>query len=163
MKRRVIGIVVFVLVIAGCAGKPPEPKQVPLEIAGTDQLNPRENGEPQNVDVLIFQLAATDAFSTAGLLSLYPQPSKPQAVLGGDLLGLARYQVSPGQMINVDLEVEADARYVGVVVAFEQFHRANWRDVVQLRDETITDKVLFRNKKLKVTIASLSVSVTRGK
>jgi type VI secretion system protein VasD len=159
-----LGLLTLLLTLAGCAGsaKPPEPKSVPLTITAADDLNPRSNGTYQNVDVMVFQLAKTDTFTTADLLSFYPQADKPKQVLGADLLDTARYQLKPGQTIQLDLEVDQQARFIGVVVGFAQIDKAKWRDLVQLRDESITDKILFRDKKLTISIESLSVAVSLG-
>jgi type VI secretion system protein VasD len=159
-----LGLLAALLLIVGCAGKdkPPEPKSVPLTITASEDLNPRSSGSYQNVDVMVFQLAKTDAFTTADLLSFYPQADKPRQVLGADLLDTARFQMKPGQTLELDLEVDLNARFVGVVVGFAQFDKAKWRDLVQLRDESITDKILFRDKKLTIAIESLSVSVSLG-
>ncbi len=145
--------------VAGCAGGPPEPKPLPLQFVAAPDLNARKSGEGQNVDVMVVQLVDLDTFSKIDLLDLYPTKAAAEAALGSSLLSISRYQFTPDEKRTLELQVDPKARFLGVVVAYEQYQIATWRASLQLQDDTLKDKMLFRNKQVKVALGSLTVAM----
>lgn len=151
------------VLLAACAGAPVEPEPVPLDVAASTTINPHTDGQAQSVDLLILQLASADRFRALDLPALYPQLDKPRQALGADLLASELLRLTPGQALEVELEIDPRTRYVGVVAAFEQYQRAAWRGLAELGDETTLDQVLFRDQRLKIVVDELSVEVTVGR
>ncbi len=149
------------LLLAGCAGspKPPKPEPLSVSITGSDALNPRSDGTPQRVDLMIFQLAAAANFNDATLFDLYPQPAKARDHLGVELIGVDKLQIAPGTEQKIVLEIADDARYIGALAAFEDIDTARWRDLAEIRDETLKDKLLFRNRKMQVSLHENSLTL----
>lgn len=146
-----------------CAGGPPEPQPLPVLVTTSSDLNPTRSGRVQNVDVMVFQLLDLDAFNNVDLLDLYPTKEAAQAALGASIVSMARYQFTPSEDRTLELDVDPKTRYLGVIAAFEQYHKAQWRASVQLQDESLKDKVMFRDKRVRVALDSLSVSMQLGK
>ena len=163
MKRFVVACCLMVLVIwlKGCGTTPtsPEPKAVPLFVSTGEDLNPHIDNQAQSVDLLIFYLTSPHKFTDADLTSLYPL-DKAALTLGADLVDSQLIRVAPGAQQLQVLQVDPRTRHLGVVAAFEQYHRADWRDIVQLRDDSALDKVLFRNKNLNVTLTGLEITAS---
>jgi type VI secretion system protein VasD len=147
------------LMLVACASQegPPEPKAVPMVLTTDRQLNPHADGSSQSVDVLILYLSSPRKFEAVQLSALYPGVNKPVESLGADLVDSQLVRVVPGDEQIMELQVDPQVRYIGIVVAFEQFQVAKWRGLVTLRDESALDKVLFRDKKVLVTINNLEV------
>lgn len=163
MKRFVVGccLIVVVFLFEGCASTPtpPEPKAVPLIVNSGTDLNPHVDSQSQSVDLLIYYLVSPHKFADADLTSLYPL-DKALQTLGADLVDSQLIRVAPGGQQLQELQVDPRARHLGVVAAFEQYHRADWRAIVQLRDDSALDKVLFRNKSLNVTLTGLEITAS---
>ncbi len=147
--------------VLGCAaGAPaPEPSDVGARISASATINPGASGSAQSVDVVILQLKSADAFRSVGLLALYPETDKLRAALGEELVSSNRRQIRPEEQLEWTLALDPQARFVGVFAAFEQYDRANWRADVQVRDESLADKLLFRNKRLNISVDDVNIAV----
>lgn len=152
-------LTLLLVLMGGCAGGPPEVKPLLLQVVAAPDLNARSSGGSQNVDVMVLQLADLDAFGQVDLLDLYPTKEIAEAALGGSLISMNRYQFAPSEERTLDLQIDPNARHLGVVVAFEQYHLATWRASVQLREEVDKDKTLFRKKRVYIALDALAVSM----
>lgn len=147
--------------LAGCASMAaPDPKDLPVVFTAAADLNPRPGGSPQSVDLLIVQLTSADKFRSTDLLAMYPQADKLRTALAETLVSSNRLQLGAGATNTLNLVLEPTTRFVAVIAAYEQYHRAVWRSDVQVRDESQKDPLLYRNRQLTVAVDSLSVSAT---
>jgi len=144
------------VLVTGCASAP-KPVKVKSAISAVEDLNPDYQGRPSPVKVIMFQLSAADAFDNADFFSLFDPES---GVLGGDELARTEMLLQPGESREWEAEFDEATIAVGVVAAFRDIENAQWRASVVLAEKGITDKLLFKKKKLKVTVDSLAVSVT---
>ena len=71
-----------------------------------------------------YQLTVPQAFQSADFFQLYRDDA---ATLGSAMLGRDEVVVAPGQKVQVTESMKADARYIGVLVAYRDIDKARWR------------------------------------
>jgi type VI secretion system protein VasD len=151
-----------ILLVSACAGSapPPEPEPLTTTITASANLNPTLDQAPQRLDIMIFQLSALATFNETSLFSLYPQPNQARETLGIDLLDVRKRQVNPDSKLKLELKLDPKTRFIGVLAAFEQLDKAQWRDVIEIRDESLKDKMLFRSQQLNISLEDTKVSLS---
>ena len=127
--------VMFVTI--ACASAPPKPARTRLTVAATADTNPDVNGRPSPVVVRVYQLKADTAFNGAEFFALFDDE---MMVLGPDLIGRSEYTVAPSERRTLELDVSADAKFVGVIAAYRDIRNAQWRTIVQapLKKDDVT-------------------------
>jgi type VI secretion system protein VasD len=150
MKSAVSGLAVLLgVALAACGGAPPPPPTVAaVAIAAAADVNPDASGQPAPVAVRVYQLASTAAFERADFFDLR---QNDQAVLGADMLGRDEFLITPGGSQQLSVEMKPGAKYIGVVAAFRDIQRANWRATAAPPANQTTA--------VRVTIQGLNVSV----
>jgi len=125
------------LVTIACASSPPKPARTRLTVAATADTNPDANGRPSPVVVRVYQLKADVAFNAAEFFALFDDEMK---VLGPDLIGRNEYTLAPSERRTLELDVAADAKFVGVIAAYRDIRNAQWRTIVQapLKKDDVT-------------------------
>jgi len=125
------------LVTIACASSPPKPARTRLTVAATADTNPDANGRPSPVVVRVYQLKADVAFNAAEFFALFDDEMK---VLGPDLIGRNEYTMAPSERRTLELDVSADAKFVGVIAAYRDIRNAQWRTIVQapLKKDDVT-------------------------
>jgi type VI secretion system protein VasD len=116
------------LVAIACASNPPKPARTRLTVAAAADTNPDANGRPSPVVVRVYQLKADTAFNAAEFFALFDDEMK---VLGPDLIGRNEYTVAPSERRTMELDVSADAKFVGIIAAYRDIRNAQWRTIVQ--------------------------------
>jgi len=152
--RRAALLLPAALLLKGCASAPPPAPPTTLDLmikAGPDQ-NPDPTGQPAPVQIQIFQLASSGAFSTADFFALSNQPA---ATLGQDLIATESYVVAPGGSQEVAHGLMAATQFLGVAVQFRDIDHAMWRQVVPITAHTV-NKLQLATAKLSVTLAPAS-------
>lgn len=131
---------VALLLMTACASAPPKPARTRLTVAAAADSNPDANGRPSPVVVRVYQLKADTAFVGTDFFALFDDEMK---VLGGDLIGRSEYVLAPAERRTLELDVSADAHFVGVVAAFRDIRNAQWRTIVQapLKKDDVTISV----------------------
>ena len=115
------------IALAGCGGAPPPPTVAAVTITASADANPDAAGQGAPVAVRIYQLASTANFDKADFFQLYQHE---QETLGSDLLGRDEVLVPPGGTQQVQKELKPGASFIGVVAAFRDIQKANWRGSV---------------------------------
>jgi type VI secretion system protein VasD len=116
-------------VIAG----PPEPPKLerPVEahltISTAADANPDATGRPSPVVVRLYQLKGDTAFTAAEFFGLF---DNEQQELGPALISRAELMLEPSELRTLDLAVDGDARFVGMLAAFRDIRNAQWRVIV---------------------------------
>lgn len=119
----------FILaVIAGCAGAP-KPTMVKATLSAQPTVNPDARGRPSPVTVRVYGLKSRAAFDGADFFSLY---DKDKETLGADLTDKEEFQLMPGENRPLEKQLSPEARYLGVVAAFRDLERAQWRMAVAI-------------------------------
>lgn len=134
LDRRSVVCALPMGLLAACAKPPPPPpppRKLPVEVVAAPDINPdlRERASPLNLRVL--GLKAQAAFTSADFFSLF---DKETATLGGDLLLREEMVLRPGESRRFVWTLPADFRFVGVVAAFRELERSQWRDVHTLTE-----------------------------
>jgi type VI secretion system protein VasD len=135
--RVLAGASAAVLMMTACASAPPKPARTRVTIAATADTNPDATGRPSPVVVRVYQLTADTAFTGAEFFALYDDEMK---VLGAELIGRSEYVLAPAERRTLEMDVSADARFVGIVAAYRDIRNAQWRTLVPapLRRDDVT-------------------------
>lgn len=107
---------------------PPQQARARLTLAATADTNPNAQGRPSPVVVRVYQLKTDTAFAGAEFFALFDDEKK---VLGPELIDRAEYVLAPNERRTLEMDVSADARYVGVLAAYRDIQNAQWRTLVQ--------------------------------
>jgi type VI secretion system protein VasD len=135
--RVLAGASAAVLMMTACASAPPKPARTRVTIAATADTNPDATGRPSPVVVRVYLLTADTAFTGAVFFALYDDEMK---VLGAELIGRSEYVLAPAERRTLEMDVSADARFVGIVAAYRDIRNAQWRTLVPapLRRDDVT-------------------------
>jgi type VI secretion system protein VasD len=122
-------LVVLSVTLAGCGGSkppppPPPPPTLELTVTGSADLNPTADGTPRPVVVHLYQLAATQKFSTADFFALVEHE---QATLGPDDLDASDFVLRPSEKQEVKQDLKPGTKALGVVAWFYDIDNAQWR------------------------------------
>jgi len=122
--------------LAACGGapakedKPPAPAPVlRVAVAATADANRGPGGQALPIVVRLYELKAQGAFSGADFFSLYDREAK---TLGGELIAREELTLTPGQTRQIVKPLDPQVRYLGVLGAFRDVDRADWRALVPL-------------------------------
>ena len=130
--------------------------KVKTEITTPADLNPDRNGRPSPVVLLMFQLSAVDAFQNADFFSLFDPGA---GIIAADMLERTEMTLQPGEVRPLEAEFDEEARYIGLVAAFRDVEKAQWRGIVELPDKGFLKKAFSRDKLL-IQLQSLAVTAT---
>ena len=117
--------------LTGCSRVPP-PTPIKIELQADEFVNPNENGDPAPVVVRVYQLKEVTAFEGAEYFDLADDDNK---VLGGDLIGVQEFELTPGESKDYDRSVSSEATHIGVIASFRDIDSAQWRDTIELQQE----------------------------
>ena len=130
--------------------------KVKATISVAELLNPDYQGRSSPVNIIVFQLASSDAFVNSDFFSLYEPDA---AALGGDLLGRTQLLLQPGEERQWIAEFDRETRFVGVIAAYRDIENAQWRATVELPRKGFIGR-FFRKNKLRIVVDTLAISVS---
>ena len=117
------------LALAGCASNP-TPTRVEAVVEAAPVINPAAGVKTAPVVVRVYALSAPSPFDSSDFFSLY---ESDRQVLGDTLLYREERQLNPGEAWPLDMRLPANAQYLGVIAAFQQIDRSQWRTLVPIR------------------------------
>lgn len=138
---------VMLAISVGCSSTTP-PSQLKLDVTSGSNLNPNIFGRPSPVYVTVMQLKDPQTFNTADYFALEGQASQ---VLGSNLIAQKTILVTPSFKNSVDLSIDPQTRYLGVVAAYDQLDSAAWRTGLPINSDT--DKLVMQVDANKVSLA----------
>lgn len=149
--------------LPGCAGSRPEvPAPYTVVITAEDGLNADRSGKAAPVQITLFRLRGTNAFTNADFFSLY---EKSEQLLGGELVSKEVLTLRPGEARVVLGKAGSEERALGVFVAYRDLDKAIWRGIAPLpapkepgRFSVFTPS--FESAYVKVNVGASRVSVT---
>jgi type VI secretion system protein VasD len=158
---RHLGAVLTALLFAGCATGPAPtlPTELSMSVVATARANPDTRGRPSPVVVRIYELRTLAQFSSADFFSL---SDKEQATLGADLLHREELVVTPGEIKQLKRKISADARALGVVVAYRDLERSVWRATQSLEAPKEAGRVFAgrgKSERLLIDVGERAVSI----
>ncbi|MET1413051.1 type VI secretion system lipoprotein TssJ [Roseibium sp. HPY-6] len=124
---------------AACSRTPP-PTPIKIDLQADEFINPNENGDPAPVVVRVYQLKEVTAFEGAEYFDLADDDKK---VLGGDLIGVQEFELTPGETKDFNRDVSSEATHIGVIASFRDIDSAQWRDTIELQQEKKNDFVIY--------------------
>lgn len=112
--------------VAACSStpKPPPPTILQVQIDATANVNPDSRNRPSPVVVRFYELKTGAQFNTADFFSLW---DKEKEVLGAELVAREEFQLAPGAQKKFDRNTQPDTKLIGVVAAYRDLERSNWR------------------------------------
>lgn len=132
MNNKSASILIFsifslVVMLSGCGEVKPPPTHINVEIKAVSALNPDESGRPSPIVVRIYALRSLGKFNSADFYSLY---NEDQAQLGGDMISMEEFHLTPGGQRVYARDISQDALYLGVMAAYRSLDNAVWRDSI---------------------------------
>jgi len=144
----------LVLSLQGCGGakapKPPDPTTMQVYLVASKDSNSGSGRGALPVVVRFYELKSTGAFSGADFFSLYDREGE---VLGAELVAKEEVTLAPGQAKRLEKAVPADSAFLGVVAAFRDIDRAQWRDFAALK-QNHANQVTVRVAADSITVAA---------
>jgi type VI secretion system protein VasD len=122
-----LGLIVAVALLAGCASGPPAPARIKAEIAATSAVNPDRRGRASPLVIKFYELKTRTAFDGADFFSLF---ERERDTLATELLAVEEIQLAPGDKRVIERTLQPATRFVGVVAAFREIDRAQWRATI---------------------------------
>lgn len=122
--------------LTACAAKPPKPEPARARLVASDQVNPDASGRSSPIVVRLFQLREEGAFAAAEFFDLY---AKEKEVLGESLVSREEYVLAPGETRALEIPLNAQTRYLGVLAAYRDIRAAQWRALTRAPEKTLTD------------------------
>ena len=92
-------------------------------------LNPDRQQRSTPVQVRLYELKDPSSFQTADFFALY---EKDDQVLGTDVVSREQFTMQPGQSRTLLRKTKAEARTLGVFVAFRDVEKSIWRTTAAL-------------------------------
>ncbi|MGJ7515829.1 type VI secretion system lipoprotein TssJ [Pseudomonas baetica] len=129
---------VTLVLLAGCSSLSPYSSvtKLNLKLTGSDQLNPDLNGRPSPIVVRLFELKHPVTFENADFFSLY---ERARESLAPDLLTSEELELRPGEIVEMKLRVEEGSRYVGILAAYRDLPKTQWRHTIQITAREVTE------------------------
>lgn len=121
-------LLLILAALAGCASAP-KPTVVKAMLNAHSSVNPDARNRPSPITVRIYGLKSRAVFDSADFFSLY---DKDKETLGADLLDKEEFQLMPGENRSFEKQLSPETRYLGVVAAFRDLERAQWRTAVSI-------------------------------
>jgi len=134
MARVTLALLCVVLsLLSGCASS--KLTKLDLTLTASEQVNPDLHGRPSPIVVRLIELRHPVAFENADFFSLY---GRAEQTLPKDFVSSEELELSPGEQVMLKLSVEEGSRYVGVLAAYRDLPRAQWRFVLALPSQRLT-------------------------
>lgn len=126
MLQKII-ILFAITLLSGCAN----PNTIPLSttIQSVYYLNPNTYNRPSPIIIVIYQLKNVSSFKQANFYSIYNHASK---TLGNSLIDKEQIEIKPNQTKNLKLHLSTKANYVGIIAAYRNINRAQWRRIIEV-------------------------------
>lgn len=112
-------------------------------------VNPDMHGRPSPIVVRIYVLKSLTAFDSGDFFSVF---EKDQETLGAELLDREELQMMPGDEIKLRKDVAPEARYLGVVAAYRDLERSQWRASIAVKPK--------KTNRIRIQLDAHSVVVT---
>ena len=137
MRISIAGLVCFAMLYA-CAAKPPKPVETHTDLIVSADVNPDTSGRASPIVVRVFQLRNDGEFAAADFFPLY---EKEKETLGASFISREEYVLAPGEARTLDLALNAEARFIGVIAAYRDIRSAHWRAISRPPEKKLTDLI----------------------
>lgn len=140
---KVVVALLATLCLGGCAYFMSDLTKVDMRIVAGGDVNPDDNGRPSPVVVRVVELKSPAVFESADFFALYQDEAQ---TLGADLVATEEFEFKPGDVQDLKFALKPESNYVGILAAYRQMDKANWRLVLplQLKDKNQITVLLNR-------------------
>lgn len=147
------------LLLSACASSPTDKKiEITYNINAAQDINPDIKGAPSSVVVQIYQLNNSNNFQDALYDDLF---NDNVSTLGNQVIGINKYLIDPGSAQQIDTEISANTKFIGVAVGYRKIDLITWKVVKPVAEDSIFDSInLFTNKNVVISIESKNVRVS---
>src|SRR3984957_3959584 len=121
ISRRLILLVAGAALLGACASETPKPAPTHAELIVSADVNPDASGRASPVVVRFYQLRNDGEFNAADFFGVY---EKEKEALGASLVSREEYVLAPGENRKLDLPLNGDTRFIGVVAAYRDIRVA---------------------------------------
>lgn len=137
MSRVTVALLCAVVgLLSGCSLSPLSTlTKLDLTLTASERLNPDIHGRPSPIVVHLMELRHPVAFENADFFSLYSHGAQ---ALPKDLVNLEELELRPGDQATFKLSLEPGSRYVGVLAAYRDLPRSQWRYVLPVTAQQLT-------------------------
>ncbi len=158
-RRSIAWAAIALLALAGCASPlapagPPPPFPATVTIQAAASVNPDAQGRPSPVFVRLYQLKDAGAFMNAAYEALHTQEA---ATLGASIIAREELPLGPGELKALQVKIEPETRFIGVIADFRDIANAQWRAVTTAPEKRLKD--LLREKRLSIRLEGTQVSI----
>ncbi|MFV2058261.1 MAG: type VI secretion system lipoprotein TssJ [Thiohalomonadales bacterium] len=122
--------------------------KIKATVITADDINPDSRNRASPIVVRIYELKSVNSFNDTDFFRLYDEEA---ASLGGDLIAREEFELAPGQGREINRKPNEEARYFGVIAAFRNIDKAQWRVATALKLNK-TNSLVIRIGKESVTI-----------
>ena len=140
---KVVVALLAALWLSGCAYFMSDLTKVDMRIVAGGDVNPDDSGRPSPVVVRVVELKSPAVFESADFFALYQDEAQ---TLGADLVATEEFEFKPGDVQDLKFALKPESNYVGILAAYRQMDKANWRLVLplQLKDKNQITVLLNR-------------------
>lgn len=117
-------------------------------------VNPDAQGRASPVFVRLYQLKDAGAFNNASYEALQAQEA---ATLGDSVIAREELPLAPGATRELQLKIEPQTRFIGVIADFRDIPNARWRAVTSAPEKRLRD--LLREKRISIQLEDTRVSI----
>lgn len=109
---------------------PSTPPQLHVMVSSANNINPNLRGVPSPVEVRLYQLSESQAFTDSNFLQLYEQP---QEILKASLV-VSRHLGSllPNETKKYSMPLSTSVKYIGVVAGFADYLQAKNKSLIEM-------------------------------
>lgn len=138
-------VLLFGLVlVSGCSWFMSDITKVDLRLVTGGDVNPDDTGRPSPVVVRVLELKSPAVFESADFFSLYQNEAQ---TLGADLIASEEFEFKPGDVQDLKLALQPESSYVGILAAYRQIDRSNWRLVLPAQITEKNDFTVLLNRR----------------
>lgn len=129
MKGMKLGwFLIGILMLSGCASWfQSDITKLDLRLTAAADLNPDLSGRPSPLVVRLYELKSPAIFQNVDFFSLYEYDRES---LGMDLVKTEEILMTPGQQTEIRAALSEQTNYLGVMAAYRDIERSNWRYVM---------------------------------
>jgi type VI secretion system protein VasD len=128
------------------------------QITVAADVNPDSSGRASPIVVRVYQLKEEGQFASSDFFAIYDNES---ATLGGGFIAREEYVLQPGESREIELKLEKEAKFLGVLAAYRDIRNAKWRAVSAAPEKNLID--LIRKDRVTLTVSRAEVAIQIGK
>jgi len=143
----------LLLLAVGCSSNQSPvsvPYSVTIGVELADDINPYGDGSAHPLVLRLYQLTELGGFQNAEFLDLYNGDRKVLSDSLVDVLSIG--PLTPGTQRQVAIELQREARFLGVMAEFADYGSASSKAVIKLSDQPAKQDISIRVSGLLVSI-----------